>query len=301
MGGKLLNIASVAEYNDMLGVETLHPLVSVIDLSKSRPMRHMRQTFSFYALFLKDVECGNIIYGRQRYDYQKGTIVCVAPGQVIGIEDNGEVFQPKGWALCFDPDIIRGTSLAKRMSEYSYFSYNVNEALHISQQEREIFIDCLNKISLELNHSIDRLSKRLISVNIELLLDYCLRFYERQFITREAVNSDLLSRFETIVDEYLHGPRLAVDGLPNVKWCAGQLCLSANYFSDLIKKETGKTAKEHIQSKIVELAKTRLLLPDKTISQISYELGFQYPQHFTRLFKNAVGITPNEFRNKTNA
>lgn len=299
MTEKFLNIETVAEYNDMLGVETLHPLVSVIDLSKAKPMRHMRHTFSFYALFLKDAECGNLIYGRQKYDYQKGTIVCLAPGQVIGIEDNGEVFQPKGWALCFDPDIIRGTSLAKRISEYSYFSYNVNEALHLSQQEREIFVDCLNKISLELNHAIDRLSKRLIATNIELLLDYCLRFYERQFITREVVNSDLLSRFETVLDEYIHSSRLANEGLPNVKWCANQLCLSANYFGDLIKKETGKTAKEHIQNKIIELAKDRLLLPDKSISQISYELGFQYPQHFTRLFKNVVGMTPNEFRNHT--
>lgn len=299
MAEKLLNIATVAEYNDMLGVETLHPLVSVIDLSRARPMRHTRHTFGFYALFLKDVECGNLIYGRQKYDYQKGTIVCLAPGQVIGIEDNGEVFQPKGWALCFDQDIIRGTSLAKRISEYSYFSYNVNEALHLSQQEREIFIDCLDKISLELNHAIDRLSRRLIATNIELLLDYCLRFYERQFITREVINSDLLSRFETVVDGYLHSPRLANEGLPNVKWCAGELCLSPNYFGDLIKKETGKTAKEHIQDKIIAIAKDRLMLPDKSISQISYELGFQYPQHFTRLFKNLVGMTPNEYRNSS--
>lgn len=299
MAEKLLNIATVAEYNDMLGVETLHPRVSVIDLSRARPMRHTRHTFGFYALFLKDVECGNLIYGRQKYDYQKGTIVCLAPGQVIGIEDNGEVFQPKGWALCFDQDIIRGTSLAKRISEYSYFSYNVNEALHLSQQEREIFIDCLDKISLELNHAIDRLSRRLIATNIELLLDYCLRFYERQFITREVINSDLLSRFETVVDGYLHSPRLANEGLPNVKWCAGELCLSPNYFGDLIKKETGKTAKEHIQDKIIAIAKDRLMLPDKSISQISYELGFQYPQHFTRLFKNLVGMTPNEYRNSS--
>lgn len=296
---KLLNISTVTEYNDILGVETQHPLVSVINLSKAKPMRHMRHTFSFYTVFLKDEVNCQLIYGRRKYDYQKGSVVCLAPGQVIGIEDTGEEFQPKGWALCFDPDVIRGTSLAGRMNEYSYFSYNVNEALHLSQQEREIFLDCLEKISLELNHSVDRLSRRLIATNIELLLDYCLRFYERQFITREVVNSDLLSRFETVIDEYIHSPRLANEGLPNVKWCANQLCLSANYFGDLIKKETGKTPKEHIQNKIIELAKDRLLLPDKSISQISYELGFQYPQHFTRLFKNIVGMTPNEFRNYT--
>ena len=296
MANKLLNIATVAEYNDMLGVETLHPLVSVIDLSQAKPMRHMRHTFSFYTIYLKDEVNCELIYGRQKYDYQKGSVVCLAPGQVIGIEDNGEEFQPKGWALCFDPDLIRGTSLAKRISEYSYFSYNVNEALHLSQLEREIFLDCLDKISLELNHSIDRLSKRLIATNIELLLDYCLRFYERQFITREPVNSDLLSRFEMLIDGYLRSPRLAAEGIPNVKWCASELCLSSNYFGDLIKKETGKTAKEHIQTKIIELAKERLFLGDKTISEIAYELGFQYPQHFTRLFKSVTGMTPNQYR-----
>lgn len=297
MINKLLNIATVAEYNDMLGVETLHPLVSVIDLSKAKPMRHMRHTFSFYTIYLKDEVNCELIYGRQKYDYQKGSVVCLAPGQVIGIEDTGEEFQPKGWALCFDPELIRGTSLAKRISEYSYFSYNVNEALHLSQQEREIFLDCLDKISMELNHSIDRLSKRLIATNIELLLDYCLRFYERQFITREHVNSDLLSRFELLIDGYIRSPRLASEGIPNVKWCAYELCLSPNYFGDLIKKETGKTAKDHIQTKIIELAKERLFLDDKTISEIAYELGFQYPQHFTRLFKSVTGMTPNQYRN----
>ena len=186
------------------------------------------------------------------------------------------------------------------MNEYSYFSYNVNEALHLSQQEREIFIDCLEKISLELSHAIDRLSKRLIASNIELLLDYCLRFYERQFITRETVNSDLLAKFESILDDYMHSPRLSAEGLPTVKWCASEMCLSPNYFGDLIKKETGKTAKEHIQAKIINLAKERLFSQDKSISQIAYELGFQYPQHFTRLFKNVVGVTPNEYRNNAN-
>lgn len=296
MAKELLNVSTVSEYNEMLGVETLHPLVSVIDLSKARPMRHIRHTFSFYTVYLKDEVNCELIYGRLRYDYQKGSVVCIAPGQVIGIEDTGEVFQPKGWALCFDPELIRGTSLAKRMKEYSYFSYNVNEALHLSEQERTIFLDCLVKISLELNHSIDRLSRRLIATNIELLLDYCLRFYERQFITRENLNSDLLSRFESVVDDYLRSDRLEKEGLPNVKWCASQLCLSPNYFGDLIKKETGMSAKEHIQSKVIELAKEKLLSQDKSISQIAYELGYQYPQHFTRLFKAVTGLTPNQYR-----
>lgn len=298
METKLLNIETVAEYNDMLGVETRHPLVSVIDLTKAKPMRHLRHTFGFYTVFLKEAKCGDLIYGRQYYDYQEGTVVCLAPGQVIGIEDNGETFQPKGWALCFHPDLIRGTSLGSHIKEYSYFSYEVNEALHLSQQERKIFVDCLHKISHELEHSIDRLSRRLIATNIELLLDYCLRFYERQFITREHVNNDILTRFETLLDRYFESGRAQQEGLPSVKWCAGELCLSPNYFGDLMKKETGKTAQEHIQFKLIDIAKELVLNPGRSISQISYELGFQYPQHFTRMFKKVVGMTPNEYREK---
>lgn len=299
MDTNLLNIETVTEYNDMLGVQTRHPLVGVIDLSKAHPMRHMRHTFSFYTVFLKDEKNCDLLYGRQKYDFQKGSVICVAPGQVIGIEDTGEQFQPQGWALCFHPDLIRGTNLGKNIREYSYFSYEVNEALHLSQEEREIFIDCLHKIELELKHGIDRLSKRLISTNIELLLDYCLRFYERQFITRQNVNTDLLARFELLLDSYLDDTdKLQQKGIPNVKWCANELCLSSNYFGDLIKKETGRTAQEHIHLRVIGLAKEKILIPGKSISQISYELGFQYPQHFSRLFKKVTGVTPNEYRLK---
>lgn len=291
-----LNIETVTEYGDMLGVETLHPQVSVIDLSKARPMRHMRHTFGFYVIFLKDEKNCDLIYGRQRYDYQKGSVVCLAPGQVIGIEDTGTEFQPQGYALCFHPDLIRGTDLGRNMKEYTFFSYAVNEALHLSERERSIFIDCLMKIQEELLHAIDRLSRRLITNNIELLLNYCLRFYERQFITRQDANRDILTRFEALLDNYFTGDNASQKGLPSVKYCAGELCLSTNYFGDLIKKETGKTALEWIQHKIIGLAKEQLLIPSKSVSQIAYELGFQYPQHFTRMFKRAVGITPNEWR-----
>ena len=291
-----MNIATVAEYNDMLGVETLHPLVSVIDLAKARPMHHMRHTFSFYTIFLKDEKNCDLIYGRQRYDYQKGSVVCLAPGQVIGIEDTGVEFQPQGYALCFDPELIRGTSLGRHIHEYSYFSYEVNEALHLSERERVIFIDCLDQIKQELEHAVDRLSRRLIVNGIELLLNYCLRFYERQFITREQANNDVLSRFEALLDDYLSSDKPVQNGLPSVKYCAGELCLSPNYFGDLIKKLTGKSAQEYIQLKIIDAAKERILMPAKSISQVSYELGFKYPQHFTRMFKKVVGLTPNEYR-----
>lgn len=268
MENNILHVETVADYNDRLGVETLHPLVGVIDLSKAKTMRHTRMTFGFYTIFLKEVKCGDLIYGRQYYDYQEGTIVCVAPGQVLGIQDNGETYQPKGWALCFHPDFIRGTSLGSHIREYSFFSYNVNEALHLSQKEREIFVDCLDKIRGELEHAIDRMSKRLIATNIELLLDYCLRFYERQFITRENVNKDILTRFESLLDDYFESGKAKSEGFPTVKWCASELCLSPNYFGDLIKKETGKTAKEHIQMKIMDLAKNMVLNPEKPISEI---------------------------------
>lgn len=298
MENRLLNIETVSEYNDMLGVETLHPQVSVIDLSKACPMRHMKHTFSFYVVFLKDEKNCNLIYGRQRYDYSKGSVICLAPGQVIGIEDTGEEFQPQGYALCFHPDLIRGTNLGRNMNEYTFFSYEVNEALHLSERERNTFIDCLQKIRQELQHSIDRLSKRLIANNIELLLNYCLRFYERQFETRHDTNHDILTRFETLLECYFAGDNAQQKGLPSVKYCASELCLSPNYFGDLIKKETGRTALEYIQNKIISIAKERLLIPSNSISQTAYGLGFQYPQHFTRVFKKATGITPNEYRNK---
>lgn len=291
-------IKTVSEYNDLLGVETLHPLVSVIDLSRVQPLFYSKHIFSFYAIFLKDVNCGNLIYGKQTYDYQEGTIVCLAPGQVIGHPDNGQKYQPKGWALCFHPDLIHGTSLGTHIHEYSYFSYDVHEALHISERERKIFMDCLEKIQQEVEHSIDRLSKRLIAANIELLLDYCLRFYERQFITRESANHDILTRFESLLNHYFMGNTAAKKGLPSVKYCANELCLSPNYFGDLIKKETGHTAQEYIQNKIINVSKERILNPLLSISQVAYDLGFQYPQHFTRMFKKMVGVTPNEFRNK---
>ena len=298
MDKNILNVTTVAEYNEMLGVETQHPLVSVIDLSKAKPMRHMRHTFSLYTVFLKDEKNCEITYGRQRYDYQKGSVVCLAPGQVIGIEDTGEDFQPQGWALCFDTELIHGTSLGRIIKDYSFFSYAVNEALHLSEKERGMFIACLNEIQQELEHSIDRISKRLIATHIQLLLDYCLRFYERQFITREPINRDLLARFESLLDTYLSSGKALRDGLPTVKYCASELCLSPGYFGDLIKKQTGSSAQTYIQKKIMDAAKEHLQNREKSISQISDELGFQYPQHFTRLFKKVVGCTPSEYRIK---
>lgn len=196
----------------------------------------------------------------------------------------------------FHPDLIRGTSLGRSMKDYSFFSYEVSEALHLSEREREMVIDCLRKIRHELEHPVDRHSRRLIAVGIEMLLDYCLRFYERQFITRSNINRDVLTRFERLLDDYFYGDRPLREGLPTVKYCAGELCLSPNYFGDLVKRETGRTAQEHIQFRLIETAKERVLDPSHTIAEVAYALGFQYPQHFTRMFKKVTGLTPHEYR-----
>lgn len=289
-------IDNICDYNSIMGLETLHPLVSVVDLSKSKRMTHMRHSFGFYAIYLKQVKCGDLIYGRNYYDYQEGTLVCIAPGQVLGVEDNGEYFQPKGWALLFHPDLIRGTSLGRNIKNYSFFSYEANEALHLSEQERVVVIDCMHKIELELNHSIDKHSKTLIASNIELLLNYCERFYDRQFITREHINKDVLVRFENLLEDYFTSDKPQNIGLPTVGYCADKLNLSSNYLGDLIKKETGKSALEHIQLKLINIAKELVYDTSKSVSEIAYELGFKYPQHFSRLFKKRVGVSPNEYR-----
>jgi AraC-like DNA-binding protein len=230
------------------------------------------------------------------YDYQEGTLVFFAAGQVAGMNSNGETYQPKGYALIFHPDLIHGTSLGKHIQDYNFFSYQSNEALHLSERERKIVLDCFSKIEYELEHAIDKHSKQLIVANIELFLKYCVRFYDRQFITRDKVHKGILERFENLLNEYFETDKPQTTGLPSVAYCAGELNLSASYFGDLIKKETGKSAQEYIQSKLIDVAKEKIFNINKSVSEVAYELGFKYPQHFTRLFKQKVGYTPNEYR-----
>lgn len=288
---------TIDEYNKAMGAQTLHPLVSVLDFSKTRPDDDYPDGYSFgyYTVFLKEVKCGDIKYGRNYYDYQEGTLVFVAPGQVLKIE-NRVVHKPQGWALMFHPDLIHGTSLGRAIKEYTFFSYEVFEALHLSEQERQTVMECLHNIQLELSHNIDNHSRRLIVSNIELFLNYCTRFYDRQFITRAHVNSDILSRFETTINDYFKSDLPQTEGLPSVKYCADKLHLSANYLGDLLKKETGKSPQEHVQLRLIEAAKEKMFEKDKSVSQIAYELGFEYPQYFSRLFKKRTGMTPNEYR-----
>ena len=294
---KIIKLESVDQYNSLYGLETLHPLVSVVDLTKAtKSINHIQMNYGLYALFLKETKSCDIKYGRQYYDYQEGTIVCFAPGQSASVEMLEDEIQPQVFGIVFHPDLIRGTSLGKSIKKYTYFSYAVSEALHLSEQEKEIVMDCLKKIQIELEHAIDKHSKELIAMNIELLLNYCMRFYERQFITRNNVNKDALTKFEQLLDDYFESQLPMQDGLPSVKYFADKIHLSPNYFGDMIKKDTGKTPQEHIQEKIIELAKERIIGTDNTVSEISYALGFQYPQHFVRFFKRHVGYTPREYR-----
>jgi AraC-like DNA-binding protein len=296
----MLRFETISEYNAFNNNETLHPLVSVVDLSKASPRQGSRMYFGFYTIFLKDVRCGDLVYGRHTYDYQEGTLVFLAPGQVAGINSNGEIYQPKGYALVFHPDLIHGTTLGKHIQQYNFFGYQSDEALHLSERERKIVLDCFSKIEYELEHAIDKHSKRLIVDNIELFLNYCLRFYDRQFITRDNVHRGLLERFETLLNDFFQSDKPQTVGLPSVAYCSNELNLSASYFGDLVKKETGKTAQEYIQAKVIDVAKERVLDDSKSVSEIAYELGFKYPQHFTRLFKQRVGQSPNVFRSAMN-
>jgi AraC-like DNA-binding protein len=293
---EIIRLDTVTQFNTLRGIETLHPLVSVFDFSKMKLIPEARANYGFYCVFLKEAVCGDLKYGCQYYDYQEGTLVFIAPNQVLGIGNKPGNPAPKGWGLIFHPDLIRGTSLGTTIKQYTFFSYEANEALHLSQKERQIIMDCLNKIGYELEHSIDKHSKTLIATNIELLLNYCMRFYDRQFITRSQVNKDILGRFEKLLDNYFQSELVLAEGLPTVKYCADQMHLSPNYFGDLIKKETGKSAQENIQLKVMALAKDKIFDRSKTLSEIAYELGFKHPQHFSRMFKNETGYTPNEYR-----
>ena len=292
---EILKIDTVDQYNKLFGFETRHPQVGVVSFDTVESQGNYRMTMGFYSVFLKETAGCRIDYGKTSYDFDDQTVICIAPGQTVGYTDVESV-PKKSVGLLFHPDFIRGTSLGQKIKKYTFFSYESNEALHLSEEERMIVLDCLEKIRMELRHAIDKHTKGLIATNIELLLDYCMRFYERQFVTRGDMNLDVLARFERLLDDYLTGGAAAREGLPSVRYFASKICLSGAYFGDLVKKETGKSAQEYIQLKMIDAAKEGLLDPNKTIGQVAYELGFQYPQHFVRFFKRHVGYTPREYR-----
>jgi AraC family transcriptional activator of pobA len=296
---EIMRFESISEFNEFNNHETLHPLVSVIDYAKAPPRKLRRTYFGFYYIILKDVTCGDLMYGKHTYDYQEGTLVFIAPGQIIG-RYSDDLYKPNGYGIAFHPDLIKGTSLGRHIDNYTFFSYKVSEALHISERERQMVLDSYSKISYELEHAIDKHSRKLISDNIELLLNYCNRFYDRQFITRDHIHKGILERFESLLNEFFSSDKPRNTGLASVAWCAAELNLSSNYFGDLIKKETGKTAQECIHLKLMSVAKERILDLSRSVSEIAYELGFKYPQHFTRVFKQYTGLSPQEFRASMN-
>lgn len=296
--GDIIHIDSVSDIHRLLGFgKPKHPLVMLIP-HNCIDIDAISTTCSLglYVIAMKNGVSGSIKYGLNSYDFSDGVMLFLSPGQVIESADMVIDKEAQGWSLLFHPDLIRRTSLGQRINQYSFFSYDVNEALHISDDEMQILNELTHKISRELEQSIDKHTQSLISANIELLLDYCVRFYDRQFFTRSNKSKDTVLEFEALIRGYFQQEKHLEHGLPSVAYCGKELGISPNYLSDLLKKETGKTAKEHIQLFVIELAKNKLLGSEHTISQIAYELGFDYPAHFTKLFKNATGHSPSEFR-----
>ena len=293
---EIVQLNSIPDYCKYCGFEVLHPLVAVVDMAEAqRNYPECKLNYGLYALWLKQGVGCTIRYGRRNYDYQDGTVISFAPGQVVQVEPNGNE-SASAIGLLFHPDLIHGTSLGRKIERYSFFSYHDAEALHLSEREREQYLLIIESIKRELRHDIDRHSKELLCDNIEMLLDQCLRFYDRQFITREKVNGDVLADFERILNAYFTEGVARNNGFPSVARMADELHFSVGYFGDLIKKETGQTAQQYIQNKLINLAKEALLGTDLPVSEIALNLGFEYPQHFTRMFKKVTGKSPSEFR-----
>lgn len=292
----ILEMPSVKDYNDNLGVTTLHPLVSVVDMSELECIRHSLKHFGFYCIILKHLGCGDVTYGRSTYDYNDGSLVFVAPNQMAGANDGKISYNTKGWILMFHPDLLRNTYLEHSMNRYTFFDYSSNEALHLSEQEREIIIGYLCNIRRELHHPTDDYTNRNIILNIEALLNNCMRFYERQFISRKNENNKIMEQLTYLLEEYLLSGKSQQYGLPTVAWCADNLHLSSNYFGDLVKKYSGRSAQEFIKSTIVDYAKLLLANNSYQVNEIAYKLGFKYPQHFSRLFKHIEGVSPSQYR-----
>jgi len=296
-----INFDSVDSFNKVYGFTTVHPLVSVFDMNNATdgPVGEIAINYGLYALMLKNgVNC-TLRYGRKTCDYQEGTVVSFAPGQTINIDipaDRPKAHDVKG--IVFHPDLIYGTSLADKIAEFSFFDYTDTEALHLSERERAIFLDCLDKIRLELEHDVDPHSATLISANIQLMLEYLHRFYDRQFVTRHKVNSEVVAGFERSLKSWFADRNNTGKPMPTVAEFADRAALSPGYFGELVKRETGRNAKDIITDHMVTEAKHRLLTSDKDVATVAYELGFEYPAHFTRIFKRITGQSPTQFRAK---
>ncbi len=298
MKNTVYNVHTISELHEIAGFQKpKHPLVTVIDYSKVHVTNNIEAgsfACSFYSVNFKK-HCG-FLYGRQAFDHQEGTLHCTAPDQVMTYNGKRQAGGSEGWGLHFNPELIRHTALGKKIHEYTFFSYAENEALHLSEQEQLTLLSILQQMEDEYNTNIDHYSHDLIISNIELLLNYCKRFYGRQFITRTNHNKDVILRFEEFLTEYFNSHTLKINGVPTVKYCAEAMHLSPNYFSDMLKSETGKNAQEHIHTCLLEKAKTMLVHSHRSISEIAFDLGFEYPQNFSKLFKKKVGVSPSQFR-----
>lgn len=291
---KIMKIKNVSDYSRYLGHTDRHPLISVINYAEVSPIRHSLNSYSVYGIFFHDQQDIDLTYGCGKYDYKSGTVICVAPGQIGGKEDNGERVMLTGWALLFHPDLLRGTPLSKNIKQYTFFDYRVHEALHMTDEEHDIFVSLMQQIRNELQKPHDELQNAILIAYIELVLNFCQRFYNRQFTTRKLENSDILMKFNNLLNDYYEKNTQLTLGLPTVQYCADKLCMSSNYFGDVIKKTTGDTASNYIRQHVIQRVKNELAT-GASIVQVADDLGFKYPQHLSRMFKQQTGITPSEY------
>lgn len=291
---KIQKVRNVSDYSHYVGAASYHPLVCAIDFAEVSPVHHSLNNYSVYGIFFHDEADIDLEYGCGKYDYKKGTVICVAPGQIGGKEDNGELVNLTGWALLFHPDLLHGTSLEKTIKEYSFFDYRINEALHMTDEEHDILVSLMQQIRNETERKHDAVQDAIIVNYIGLILNFCQRFYNRQFLTRKLENTDMLMKFNSLLRDYFDENRQLSIGLPTVQYCADKLCMSANYFGDMIKKTTGDTAGNYIRQFIIQRAKNELTT-GISIAQVAYALGFEYPQHLSKMFKKQTGMTPTEY------
>ncbi len=289
---KILHIRTVNDYAGYISAPVLHPLVSVIHYDELTAMRHSLNSYEVYAMFLNDGELPELTYGTLQYTMPQHTLMCVAPGQIGGKEDAGGIIQAKGWALLFDPQLLHDTFLGRQMSRYRFFSYNTSEPLMMTEEERQILVDCFEHLRAELQPGNQ---VGVIASWLSLILEYCLRFYSRQFKMQSTGEKGLLHRLETVLDAYYDRGMQAEQGLPTVSYCASQLCLSAGYFGDLIHEATGGTATAFIHRYIIRRA-NELLRAGGSVSTAAYDLGFQTPSHFSRVYKKVTGFPPSAYK-----
>lgn len=298
---EIINLQSISDLYKLFNLgNNQHPLIAILDFSKvsEQVEQNTKITTDFYSIMFKNYCKNNIKYGRKTIDFQDGNLICIAPNQIIEIDNEIEQKQDiLGWGLFFHPDLIRPTSLNDKIKDYSFFNYEVSEALHLSDKEKNILYECVQKIQTELQENIDVHSQYIMVSTLELLLNYCSRFYGRQMITRSQTNKTIITQIENILTKYFAGIKIKEQGLPSVKYLAEHVKLSPSYLSDLLKKETGKNTQEHIHFHLIKEAKNYLINTNKNINEIAYNLGFEYPQYFNKLFKQKTGKTPMEYRN----